>query len=136
MFSPTPDPRNADARSRRSRLGYVIAGAVIGLGVAGWLLSMAVFTGPRPATIKTSRTSAMELRRVAEMWRGTHPAGECPTVEQLRQTSGIDRLVVTTDAWRNPFEIECSEDETTIRSLGPDGKPSADDIVEPKPQPR
>jgi hypothetical protein len=74
------------------------------------------------------RTSPERL--VAELWRGTHAADECPTAQRLKDEGLIEK---STDAWGTPFQITCSSDETTVTSFGPDKKPSDDDIVMPRP---
>ena len=76
-------------------------------------------------------TSAMELRRAVEMWRGTHDGSTCPTVAQLKNDKALDKGAKAVDEWGREFQIRCEEDDTFVTSLGADGRPSADDIVVP-----
>ena len=53
----------------------------------------------------------------------------------LLQDRTIDSASKITDAWDNPFKIQCEEDETIVSSAGPDKKDgTADDIRVPEAQ--
>lgn len=106
---------------------------VVILGLIAGGVAVAVFPKFKEAQIKTTKTSAMELRRATEMWRGTHASDQCPTVEQLRADKAFDSASKLTDAWDSPFKITCEDDETIVLSYGPDKKEgSADDIRVPE----
>jgi general secretion pathway protein G len=105
---------------------------VVILGLIAGGVAVAVFPKFKEAQIKTTKTSAMELRRATEMWRGTHASDECPTVEQLRADKAFDSASKLSDAWDMPFHIACDSDETIVTSNGPDKKEgTADDIRVP-----
>jgi general secretion pathway protein G len=106
---------------------------VVILGLIAGGVAVAVFPKFKEAQVKTTKTSAMELRRATEMWRGTHASDECPTVEQLRADKAFDSASKLTDAWDMPFHISCDSDETIVSSNGPDKKEgTADDIRVPE----
>ncbi len=108
---------------------------VVILGLIAGGVAVAVFPKFKEAQIKTTRTSAMELRRATEMWRGTHASDQCPSMDDLKTAKSIDSASKLTDAWDDPFKIACEDDETIVTSLGPDKKEgTADDIRVPEQQ--
>jgi general secretion pathway protein G len=110
----------------------MIVVVILGLIASG--VAVAVFPKFRQAQRDTTKTSAMELRRASEMWRGNH-SDSCPTLEQLRSDKAIDSAAKISDAWDSPFKIMCEDDETIVISLGPDKKEgTADDIRVPEAQ--
>lgn len=106
---------------------------VVILGLIAGGVAVAVFPKFKEAQVKTTKTSAMELRRATEMWRGLHASDQCPTLEQLRTDKALDTASKLTDAWDVPFKITCEDDETIVQSNGPDKKEgTADDIRVPE----
>ena len=106
---------------------------VVILGLIAGGVAVAVLPRLKEAQIKTTRTSAMELRRAAETWRGAHASDQCPSAEILRQEKAIDTASKITDAWDDPFKITCEDDETYVASWGPDKKEgTTDDIRVPE----
>ena len=106
---------------------------VVILGLIAGGVAVAVFPKLKEAQVKTTRTSAMELRRAAETWRGAHASDECPTADGLKAEKAIDSASKITDAWDDPFKIVCDGDETIVNSMGPDKKENtADDIRVPE----
>ncbi len=107
---------------------------VVILGLIAGGVAVAVLPKLKEAQVRTTRTSAMELRRAAETWRSMH-GDDCPTPETLRQDKAIDTASKLTDAWDDPFKITCDADETTVSSYGPDKKEGTpDDIHVPEAQ--
>ncbi len=105
---------------------------VVILGLIAGGVAVAVFPKYNEAQVKTTTTSAMELRRATEMWRGSHASDQCPTLEQLKQDKAVDSASKLTDAWNSPFKITCQDDETTVISYGHDKKEGTpDDIIVP-----
>jgi hypothetical protein len=112
----------------------VIGACVLGLvaiGMGGLLvLNPFVEKGYGP---HRRRVPAMTLRRAAQTWRGEHSGDACPTPEELRATRLIDEETPLVDEWGSPFRIECTPDETTVVSCGPDRREgTADDIRVPE----
>ncbi len=104
---------------------------VVILGLIAGGVAVAVLPKLKEAQIKTTKTSALEMRRAAETWRSMH-GDDCPTPEILRTDKAIDTASKLTDAWDDPFKITCDADETTVSSWGPDKKEgTADDIHVP-----
>jgi general secretion pathway protein G len=111
----------------------MIVVVILGLIASG--VAVAVFPRFKEAQVKTTKTSAMELRRATEMWRGMHASDQCPTVEMLRADKAFDTASKVSDAWDTPFKITCEDDETIVSSAGPDKKEgTADDIRVPEAQ--
>lgn len=108
---------------------------VVILGLIATGVAVAVFPKFKEAQIKTTKTSALELRRAAEMWRGGHASDVCPTIDDLRKDKAIDMGSKANDGWDMPFKIQCEEDETIVLSSGPDKKDgTGDDIRIPEMQ--
>jgi general secretion pathway protein G len=109
----------------------MIVVVILGLIASG--VAVAVFPRFKEAQVKTTKTSAMELRRATEMWRGMHASDQCPTIEMLRADKAFDTASKVSDAWDSPFKITCEDDETIVSSSGPDKKEgTADDIRVPE----
>ncbi len=102
---------------------------VVILGLIAGGVAVAVLPRLKEAQIKTSKTSALELRRAAEQWRGMHASDQCPTTQILAQDKAIDTASKLTDAWDNPYKILCEDDETIVTSAGPDKKDGTQDDI-------
>jgi general secretion pathway protein G len=145
LFVPQEKKRiSMKAHIRRRRLARSLARGVtlievmivvVILGLIAGGVAVAVLPKLREAQIKTTATSAMELRRAAETWRATHASDQCPTPQVLQTDKAIDSASKLTDAWDEPFKIYCEDEETTVQSFGPDKKEgTADDIRVPQQQ--
>jgi general secretion pathway protein G len=111
-------------------LEVMIVVVILGLIAGG--VAVAVVPRLAEAQEKTTRTSATELRRAAETWRGMKGGDQCPTAQLLQQEKAIDSASKISDAWDSPFKIICEDDETTVVSFGKDKKEgTADDIRVP-----
>jgi hypothetical protein len=121
-------------RSPLGRMSIVAVGAVAGgLLMAISFLALAPCWSCKVDGVRTTQTSARELRRAAEQWRAIHASYECPTTETLRVDKAIDSASKLTDSWDNAFRIICEDDETTVVTAGPDRKwGTADDIRVPE----
>jgi len=106
---------------------------IMGLISAG--VAVAVLPRLRESQIKTTETSARELRRAVEVWRGGHATEECPTSQMLLQERIVDTASKLTDAWDQPFKIVCDGDETIVSSAGPDKKEGTKDDIRIPPAP-
>jgi general secretion pathway protein G len=121
-------------RSRRSAwsrgvtlIEVMIVVVIIGLISGG--VAVAVLPKLKEAGIKTSQTSARELRNAAEQWRGMHASDLCPTTQILLTEKAINTASKVTDAWDNPYKIICEDDETVVMSAGPDKKENTTDDI-------
>jgi general secretion pathway protein G len=109
----------------------LIVVAILSLVSAG--VAVAVIPKFRQAQVETATTNAREIRNAVNRWRATRGGSECPTVSQLVQDKEIDSAAKIDDPWAQPFKIQCTEDDTTVSSPGPDKKENTkDDIVIPK----
>jgi hypothetical protein len=120
----TRAPRLPLPCSRRSVDAASIVTAVLAV-----LVHLAVAPELTECTFRTTKTSALELRRAAETWRAMHDEPACPTPERLRDDKQIDTASKLTDAWDRPFRIHCTPDETYASSAGPDGRMGTDDDI-------
>jgi len=135
---PGESPMKARIRLRRrvltrgvTLIEVMIVVVILGLIAGG--VAVAVFPKFLEAQIKTTKTSAMELRRATETWRATHASDLCPSLEDLRKDKAVDSASKLTDAWDDPFKIVCEDDETVVTSFGHDKKEgTADDIHVPE----
>jgi len=125
--------RNAKRRGV-TLIEILIVLAIIGL-IAGGVAVVAV---PKfqDAQKNSAKTNALEIHRIAEMWRATGHASECPTVERLKAEKEISATAKITDSWDTPYKITCAEDDIVVTSFGPDKKENtADDIRVPEATP-
>jgi general secretion pathway protein G len=132
---------NTNARAIRRRLRSLERGVtlievmivVVILGLIAGGVAVAVFPKFTEAQTKTTKTSAMELRRATETWRATHASDQCPTLDDLKKDKAVDSASKLSDAWDSPFKIVCQDDETVVISFGHDKKEGTpDDIVVPE----
>ncbi len=113
-------------------VGVGVGVGVVALGLIG--LNMAVMLPlQRSGALRSSRMTAMELRRAAETWRTARPNAGCPTPALLRADHAIDPASKIEDAWGSPLRIVCAPDETAVMSDGPDRRAdTSDDIRVPE----
>jgi len=123
---------------RALRRGVTLVEILIVLAIVGLIADgIAVYAVPKfqKAQVDTTHTNAKVLQPIADAWRASH-AGECPTVQRLREEKEIAATANINDAWGHAYVIRCDETETVIVSWGPDGKEGTkDDITEPETQP-
>jgi len=118
--------RPMSPRATKVAIGVVLFTVVGGLG-----LIAQGYKARREVEYRTTRTSALELRRAAEVWRSMHDDG-CPSPEDLHTDTTIDMGRNMNDAWGRPFFIRCEGHETIVRSAGPDAyEGTADDVMIP-----
>lgn len=123
-------------RARRGNQGVTLVEILIVLAIVGLIAGgIAVYAIPKfqQAQKDTTKQSAMALHTVAEAWRTNH-GNDCPTAQLLKDQKEIAATSKITDAWDQPFKIQCDDDSTTVISFGPDKKEgTADDIRVPEP---
>jgi hypothetical protein len=68
-----------------------------------------------------------------QQWQAANNETSCPTVSQLIQDKQLDSGQNTNDPWGQAYNLNCSDDEVTVISNGPDKKKGTkDDISVPK----
>lgn len=88
----------------------LIAGAVAVAVVPRWIHGQK----------QTAMTNARSVRAAVKTWWVEHDAASCPELEQLVTDGVLDKDSPRTDPWKNPWKIQCSEQDVTVSSAGPD----------------
>jgi len=119
-------------RERGVTLFEVLIVVAILAMVAG---GVAVFALPRfqDSQKKTAEAGARTIRMAVQQWQAANNETSCPTVSQLIQDKQLDTGQNTNDPWGQAYNLNCSDDEVTVSSNGPDKKKGGkDDIQVPK----
>ena len=119
-------------RARGVTLFEVLIVVAILAMVAG---GVAVFALPRfqDSQKKTAEAGARTIRMAVQQWQAANNETSCPTVSQLIQDKQLDTGQNTNDPWGQAYNLNCSDDEVTVTSNGPDKKKGTkDDISVPK----
>lgn len=119
-------------RARGVTLFEVLIVVAILAMVAG---GVAVFALPRfqDAQRKTAEAGARTIRMAVQQWQAANNETTCPTISQLIQDKQLDTGQNTNDPWGQAYNLQCTDDEVTVLSNGPDKKKGGkDDIVVPK----
>lgn len=121
------------ARRRRGRKGMTLGEimiVVIIMALIATAVGVAVLPALSRARVNQTRSDAQAVRSAVLLYLGQEPGADCPTMDELLSAGTIDHGRRTTDAWDNPFLIECDGDDIIVRSNGPDGQPGTEDDVE------
>lgn len=123
------------ARLRRARgvtlFEVLIVVAILAMVAGG----VAVFALPRfqDSQKKTAEAGARTIRMAVQQWQAANNETSCPTVSQLIQDKQLDSGQNTNDPWNMAYSLNCTDDEVTVISSGPDKKKGTkDDIAVPK----
>ena len=121
-------------RRRHASRGFGLVEIVITVAIIA-MISAAVTVGimkiAERQKISLTRTNGETLRTAVKMWRATEDdAAGCPSVPNLIADGMLDRgKAAKTDAWGQPWIIECDATDATIVSLGPDKLPDTGDDI-------
>jgi type II secretory pathway pseudopilin PulG len=109
----------------------VVGGCVVVLGAAGMLwLSHHLH---RDNSASSAKTNARIIRTAIQQWQAVHDELVCPTIDQLVREKQLDPGSPAADPWNQPYRLQCTDDDVTVRSAGVDKQfETADDIVVPK----
>ena len=121
------------ARRRRRREGMTLVEimiVVIIMALIATAVGVAVLPALGRARVNQTRSDAQAVRSAVLFFLGQEPGADCPTMEELVEAGTIDHSRRTTDAWDNPFIIECEGDDIIVRSNGPDGQAGNEDDVQ------
>jgi general secretion pathway protein G len=119
-------------RARGVTLFEVLIVVAILAMVAG---GVAVFALPRfqDSQKKTAEAGARTIRMAVQQWQAANNETGCPSISQLIQDKQLDTGQNTNDPWGQAYTLNCSDDEVTVTSNGPDKKKGGkDDIAVPK----
>lgn len=87
----------------------------------------------KKAQITTAESAARVIRQAAQQWQAANNETTCPTMSQLVQEKHLDPGQNTNDPWGQPFALNCSDEDVTVASNGPDKKKGTkDDVSVPK----
>ena len=120
------------ARLRRTRgvtlFEVLIVVAILAMVAGG----VAVFALPRfqDSQKKTAEAGARTIRMAVQQWQAANNETSCPTVSQLIQDKQLDTGQNTNDPWGQAYNLNCSDDEVTITSNGPDKKKGGKDEIQ------
>jgi prepilin-type N-terminal cleavage/methylation domain-containing protein len=128
-------------RHRRRRLGsrgfglleIVVTVAIIAMISAA--ITMGIMKIAERQKVALTRSNGETLRGAIKMWRATeNDSAGCPTVPTLIADGLLDRgKSAKTDAWGQPWIIQCDESDATIVSTGPDQRLHTEDDIEVPP---
>ena len=122
-------------RLRRGR-GVTLFEMLIVMAILAMVASgVTVFALPRfqDSQKKTAESGARTIRMAVQQWQAANNETSCPTVSQLIQDKQLDSGQNTNDPWGQAYNLNCSDDEVTVSSNGPDKKKGTkDDISVPK----
>jgi general secretion pathway protein G len=123
-------------RRLRSARGVTLFEVLIVVAILAMVAGgVAVFALPKfqDAQKKTAESGARVMRQAVQQWQAANNETSCPTVSQLIQDKQLDSAQNTNDPWGQAYSLNCSDDEVTVISNGPDKKKgSKDDISVPK----
>ncbi|HYP91356.1 MAG TPA: prepilin-type N-terminal cleavage/methylation domain-containing protein [Polyangiaceae bacterium] len=114
-----------------SLLEIIVAIAIIAMISAA--VTVAIVAQKQKADISLTRTNAQTILTGVQTWMLEHGDG-CPTLQTLMSDGQLARgKSLKSDAWQQPWRIECKEHEVGVVSNGPDKTAGTeDDIVVPE----
>jgi len=113
--------------------GSIAAAVVVGvitssLAVGG--VGLTTLPAMGRGRVNQTRSDAQAVRSAVLLYLGQEPGADCPSMERLVESGTIDHSRRTTDAWDQPYRIECDGDDILVRSDGPDGRPGTEDDIQ------
>lgn len=126
--SPTP----ARLRRRRRARGVSLIEILVVVAIMS-LLAAAVGVGAYRAwvdsQVKTATFGARTIRSAVRQWWVVGDNHGCPTMADLVQSRTLDEDSPQRDPWGKPWRIECSDDQVSVGSDGPDRERNTPDDV-------
>lgn len=122
--------RRKDPRRQHGMTLVEIMIVVIIMALIATAVGVAVLPRLKQARIDSTRSDAQTVRSAVQMYVSENPGGDCPGMEDLTSGGYIDSSRRTADAWDNDFVVECSGDDVTVISAGPDGQMGTEDDIQ------
>jgi general secretion pathway protein G len=136
MRAPQTHPR---LLRRAAQRGLTLVELVIVITIIGVLtaaISIGVIAAKKSADVGTTKTACNTIRSATLLWKNNHPGEDCPTIDQLKTEKLLGSDFSAKDPFGNPFKLDCTADEITCNTAGPDTKEGTpDDIIVPVPDP-
>jgi type II secretory pathway pseudopilin PulG len=129
---------NQRRHRRRASLGFGLLEIVVTVAIIA-MISAAVTVGimkiAERQKIALTRTNGETLRGAIKMWRASeNDSAGCPSVPTLIADGMLDRgKSAKTDAWGQPWVIQCDDWDATIVSTGPDQRLNTEDDIKVPP---
>jgi prepilin-type N-terminal cleavage/methylation domain-containing protein len=122
MQAPHTKLRNRRCRASRGfgLIEIVVTVAIIAMISAA--ITMGIMQIAARQKIALTRSNGETLRGAIKLWRATeNDSASCPSVPALIADGLLDRgKSAKTDAWGQPWRIQCDDVDATIVSTGPD----------------
>jgi general secretion pathway protein G len=99
------------------------------IGVLTAAISIGVVAAKKKADIGATKTACGTARSATVIWNQDHPTGECPTIDQLKQSKVLDTSFNVKDPWGNLLKLSCDADEIVCTTAGPDRKEGTEDDI-------
>lgn len=119
-------------RKRRLARGTSLLEILIAVAIMS-LLATAIGIGAyrawRDSQVKTAAMNARTIRGAVKSYWVTTSSGDCPTFADLVKQRALDEDSPRKDPWGTPWRIECSEEQVSVGSDGPDRKQGTEDDV-------
>lgn len=122
--------RRKDPRRQHGMTLVEIMIVVIIMALIATAVGVAVLPRLKQARIDSTRSDAQTVRSAVQMYVSENPGGDCPGMEDLTSGGYIDSSRRTADAWDNDFVVECSGDDISVISAGPDGQMGTEDDIQ------
>jgi general secretion pathway protein G len=120
-------------RARRRARGVTLVEVLIVVAIMSLLAAgVAIYAVPRYAKARqdTAVVDARALLQVAETWKLNHVgAGECTSVEKLKDDKFLPPDRAVKDPWGQPYLVVCIGDDLGVTSAGADGARGTEDDV-------
>ena len=102
---------------------------VIIMAMIAGAVGVAVMPQFEKSQIKSTQTDAQSVRSAVQLFIIDNPGG-CPSMEDLVEGGYVDKGKRLTDAWEQPFQVECDGTDVRVMSSGPDQQMGTEDDIQ------